>query len=43
MNMPAFGLAGALEPVPMDASRNSARQRVAYRRAARRAERTEAG
>jgi hypothetical protein len=32
VNMPAFGLAGALEPVPMDAVRNSARQRVAYRR-----------
>jgi hypothetical protein len=32
VNMPAFGLAGALEPVPMDARRNTARQRIAYRR-----------
>jgi hypothetical protein len=32
VNMPAFGLGAALEPVPMDATRNSARQRVAYRR-----------
>jgi len=39
VNMPAFGLAGALEPVPMDKTRNTARNRVAYRRS----QRTEAG
>lgn len=31
VNMPVFGLAGATEPVPVDAGRNTARQRVAYR------------
>jgi hypothetical protein len=39
VNMPAFGLAGALTPVPMDKTRDTARQRVAYRRS----QRTEAG
>jgi hypothetical protein len=41
VNMPAFGLAGALGPIPVDPRRNSARQRVAYRR--RRASATRAG
>lgn len=32
VNMPAFGLAGATEPVPVDAGRNTAKQRAAYGR-----------
>lgn len=32
VNMPAFGLAGALGPVAVDARRDSARMRVHYRR-----------